>query len=76
MAASRESNPNFEPDSWCSGLLADLPRKNCWTSAEHTGDTSPDGLQHLLDRAKWDVALVRDDMRAFVLEYLTDDQAV
>ena len=29
------------------GLLADLPRKNCWTIAEHAGDTSPDGLQHL-----------------------------
>ncbi|MFE0915638.1 IS701 family transposase [Streptomyces sp. NPDC058812] len=58
------------------GLLADLPRKNCWTIAEHTGDTSPDGHQHLLGRAKWDADLVRDDLRAFVLEYLTDDQAV
>lgn len=34
------------------GLLADLPRKNCWTIAEHTGDTSPDGLQHLLGRGE------------------------
>jgi len=25
------------------GLLADLPRKNCWTIAEHAGDPSPDG---------------------------------
>jgi hypothetical protein len=30
------------------GLLADLPRKNCWTIAEHAGQASPDGLQHLL----------------------------
>src|SRR6266536_2464922 len=30
------------------GLLADLPRKNCWTIAEHAGDASPDGMQHLL----------------------------
>jgi hypothetical protein len=30
------------------GLLADLPRKNCWTIAEHTGRATPDGLQHLL----------------------------
>jgi hypothetical protein len=29
------------------GLLADLPRKN-WTIAEHAGDPSPDGMQHLL----------------------------
>jgi hypothetical protein len=58
------------------GLLSDLPRKNCWTIAEHTGDASPDGLQHLLGRAKWDADLVRDDLRAFVLEQLADDQAV
>lgn len=58
------------------GLMADLPRKNCWTIAEHAGDTTPDGLQHLLGRAKWDADLVRDDLRAFVLEHLADDQAV
>ncbi|GAA3838629.1 hypothetical protein GCM10022403_083840 [Streptomyces coacervatus] len=46
------------------GLLADLPRKNCWTIAEHAGGTSPDGLQHLLARAKWDADLVRDDLLA------------
>src|SRR5215213_11437738 len=23
------------------GLLSDLPRKNCWTIAEHAGQTSP-----------------------------------
>ncbi|WP_420313588.1 IS701 family transposase [Actinopolymorpha alba] len=58
------------------GLLADLPRKNCWTIAEHVGDATPDGLQHLLGRAKWDADLVRDDLRGFVLEHLADDQAV
>lgn len=46
------------------GLLADLPKKNCWTLAEHAGDASPDGMQHLLHRAKWDADAVRDDMRA------------
>jgi hypothetical protein len=58
------------------GLPADLPRKNCWTIAEHAGDTTPDGLQHLLGRAKWDAGLVRDDLRDYVLEHLADDQAV
>jgi hypothetical protein len=33
------------------GLLADLPRKNCWTIAEHAGDPNPDRMQHLLARA-------------------------
>jgi hypothetical protein len=32
------------------GVLADLPRKNCRTIAEHAGDPSPDGMQHLLGR--------------------------
>lgn len=58
------------------GLLADPPRKNCWPITEHLGDASPDGLQHLLGRAKWDADAVRDGLRAFVLEHLADDQAV
>ena len=36
------------------GLLADLPRKNCWTIAEHAGDAGPDGMQYLLGRSVWD----------------------
>ncbi len=58
------------------GLLSDLPRKNCWTITEHIGDTTPDGLQHLLGRAKWDADLVCDDLRGYVLEHLADEQAV
>lgn len=58
------------------GLLADLPRKNCWTIAEWAGETTPDGMQHLLGRAKWDADQVRDDLCGYVLEHLADDQAV
>jgi SRSO17 transposase len=58
------------------GLLSDLPRKNCRTIAERAGHATPDGLQHLLGRAKWDADLVRDDLRDYVLEHLADDQAV
>jgi SRSO17 transposase len=58
------------------GLLADLPRKNCWTIAEHAGDATPDGMQHLLARAVWDEDGVRDDLRAYVVEHLGDPGAV
>ena len=58
------------------GLLADLPRKNCWTIAEHAGDASPDGMQHLLARAVWDPDGVRDDVRDYVVEHLGDPEAV
>src|SRR5215211_4659230 len=58
------------------GLLVDLPRKNCWTIAEHAGQASPDGLQHLLAGAVWDHDKVRDDVRDWLLEHLADPGAV
>lgn len=58
------------------GLLADLPRKNCWTIAEHAGDTDPHGMQHLLNRASWDTDGVRDDLRTYVTSHLGDGDAV
>jgi SRSO17 transposase len=57
-------------------LLADLPRKNCWTLAEHAGDATPDGMQHLLARAVWDIDGVGADLRAYVVEHLADPGAV
>ena len=58
------------------GLLADLPRKNCWTIAEHAGDPDPHGMQHLLARASWDTDGVRDDLRDYVTGQLGDTDAV
>lgn len=58
------------------GLLADLPRKNCWTIAERVGDVTPDGMQHLLSRAVWDADEVRDDVREVAVEYLGDTDAM
>jgi len=52
------------------GLLAELPRKNCWTIAEHAGDRDPYGMQYLLGRAVWDADAVRDDLRGHVTEQL------
>ena len=46
-----------------AGMVSGLDRKKCWTIAEHRGDTTPDGLQHLLARASWDAEEVRDDLR-------------
>lgn len=57
------------------GLLSDLPRKNCWSIAE-AGEATPDGMQHLLGRAKWGADRVRDDVREYVLEHLHDEDAV
>lgn len=58
------------------GLLADLPRKNCWTIAEHAGEATPDGMQHLVGRAVWDTDGVRDNLRDYVIDHLGDPSAV
>lgn len=59
-----------------AGLVSGLDRKNCWTIAEHRGDATPDGLQHLLSRAKWDADAVRDDLRDYVVDAFGDPGAV
>jgi SRSO17 transposase len=68
--------PRRRAKAFVLGLLADLPHKNCWTIAEHAGNPSPDGMQHLLSRAVWDEDGVRDDLRAYLVEHLGDPGAV
>ena len=58
--------------AWWRGCWRTLPRKNCWTIAEHAGDRDPDGMQDLLGRAEWDDDAVRDDVRDYVGEQLGD----
>ncbi|TCO11629.1 SRSO17 transposase [Kribbella steppae] len=58
------------------GLMSDLAVKNCWTLAEHAGHESPDGLQHLLGKAKWDTDGVRDDLRDYVVARLGRQDAL
>jgi SRSO17 transposase len=57
-------------------MLSGLDRKNCWTIAEHRGDLTPDGLQHLLARARWDADAVRDDLRDYVIDAFGDSEAI
>ena len=58
------------------GLLAGLPRVNCWSIAEHAGEQCPRGMQRLLSAAVWDDAGMRDDLRGYVLEHFADPDAV
>ena len=68
--------PRRRARAFVLGLLADLPRKNCWSIAEHAGDASPGGMQHLLAGARWDADAVRDDLRDYVTGHLGDPGAV
>ena len=68
--------PRRRARAFVLGLLAGLPRKNCWTIAEHAGDASPDGMQHLLAGPAGTPTAVRDDLRGYVVEHLGDPDAV
>src|SRR5213592_1556830 len=56
--------------AYLQGLLSSTERKNGWQLAEHAREATPYGIQRLLASAAWDADLVRDDLRAYVLEHL------
>jgi SRSO17 transposase len=60
--------PRLRARSYLLGLLSGLERKNGWSLAEFAGDARPDGMQRLLNHAKWDADAVRDALRAQVAE--------
>ncbi len=60
--------PRRRMAAFVRGLLAGLPRVNCWTVAEHAGEQCPRGMQRLLSEAVWDEAGVRDDLRSHPLD--------
>ena len=70
------SEPRRRLVAYLRGLMAPLERKNGWQLAEAAGDRTPDGMQEFLSRARWDADLVRDDLQAYAIEHLGDDQAV
>ncbi|OJB07689.1 transposase, partial [Burkholderia ubonensis] len=62
--------------SYLKGLLGTAERKNGWQLAEWIGDSTPDGVQYLLERARWDADAARDVLRHYVVEQLGAPDAV
>ena len=62
--------PRREARKYITGLISDLPRKNCWVLAEHAGDQTPDKMQRLLERAAWDAFAAMRAARGFVVAHL------
>ena len=58
MFRRRESRESLE--RYVTGLLTDLPRKNCDTIAAALAGTSTERLQHLLADATWDPASLEE----------------
>ncbi len=52
------------------GQLGRVERKNGRQLAKAIGEADPQGVQRLLNSAKWDATLVRDDLREYVVEHL------
>ena len=67
--------PRRRVAAFMRGLLAGLPRTNCWTIAEHAGEADPRGMQRLLSEAVWDTDGVRNDLRDYVVDHFGDAAA-
>lgn len=70
------SEPRQRAVHYIRALLSDTPRKNGWQLAEHLGEATPDGVQHLLARADWDADAVRDELLPYVAEHLGESEGV
>src|SRR5918996_1405739 len=70
------AEPRQRALAYLRGLLSPVERKNGWQLAEQAGEGTPDGVQRLLNGARWDADAVRDDLRAYVVEQLGDPAAV
>lgn len=68
--------PRLRSRSYLLGLVSGVERKNGWTLAEFAGEATPDGMQRLLNSARWDAGAVRDALGRYVAFHLGDPAAV
>ena len=68
--------PRRRARAFMQGLLAGLPRVNCWTIAEHAGERIPGECSGFWRSAVVDADGLRDDLRSYVVEHLGDPAAV
>lgn len=47
------AEPRRRVFTYLQGLISSCERKNGWQLAEHAGESSPDGVQRLLNQAHW-----------------------
>lgn len=62
--------------TYLQGLLSPAERKNSWQLAEETGEATPYGFQYLLARADWAADAVRDELRVYIRQHLSDPHGV
>ena len=64
--------PRRQACKYVTGLISDVPRRNCWALAEQAGDQTPDKMQRLLERAVWDASAAMAAVRQFAVARLGD----
>ena len=72
----KRPEPRQRSLAYLKGLLGTVERKNGWQLAEWIGEATPDGVQHLLERAQCDADAARDVLRSYVVEQLGERDAV
>lgn len=64
------TEPRERALAYVKGLLSQVENRNGWTPAQVAGESSPAGMQRLLNRAVWDQDGVREDLRGYVVAHL------
>jgi SRSO17 transposase len=62
--------------AFLDGLLSGVERKTGWLMAEQSGAERPYRMQSLLGRSRWEADRLRDEVRAYALEALSESDAV
>jgi SRSO17 transposase len=57
------------------GLLGRVECKNGWQLAQAIGERDQQGVQRLLNSARWEADALRDDLREYVVEHLADERS-
>lgn len=70
------SEPRHRACAYLQGLLLPVERKNGWQLAEAIDESTPDGVQRLLNTAKWYANAVRNDLSEYVLHHLDGEGAI
>lgn len=60
------AEPRQRAMAYLRGLLSVTERKNGWQLAELAGEATSDGMQRLLNTAKWHADQVRDDLQQYI----------
>jgi SRSO17 transposase len=72
----KRAEPRQRSLAYLQGLLGAVERKNGWQLAEFIGEATPDGVQHLLERAQWSAEAARDVLRDYVIEHIGTPEGV